>query len=63
MQFAGVDPSSPPVIDILRQCMELLDLEKPAPDALFAPEPGDLLLGRFSCVGAVRVGKMRNGSR
>jgi len=33
MQFAGVDPSSPPVIDIPRQCMKLLDLEKPAPDA------------------------------
>ena len=29
MQFAGVDLSSPPVIDIPRQCMELLDLEKP----------------------------------
>jgi hypothetical protein len=33
MQFAGVDSSSPPVIDIPRQCMELLDLEKPASDA------------------------------
>ena len=30
---------------------------------LFTREPGDLLLGRFSCVGAVRVGKMRNRSR
>jgi hypothetical protein len=30
---------------------------------LFGREPGDLLLGRFSCCRAVRVGKMRNRSR
>ena len=30
---------------------------------LFARESGDLLLGRFSCVGAIRIGKMRNPSR
>jgi len=40
MQFAGVDSSSPPVIDIPRQCMELLDLEKPAPDACAEPRLG-----------------------
>jgi len=30
---------------------------------LFVREPGDFLLGRFSCCRAVRVGKMRNRSR
>src|ERR1700730_5089914 len=30
---------------------------------LFAREPGDLLLGRFSCRRAVRVGKTRSRSR
>ena len=30
---------------------------------LFAREPGDLLLGRFSCSRAVRVGKARSQSR
>lgn len=30
---------------------------------LFVREPGDLLLGRFSCVRAVRVGKTRSRSR
>ena len=42
MQFAGVDSSSPPVIDIPRQCMELLDLEKPAPDACAEPRLGQV---------------------
>ena len=30
---------------------------------LFAREPGDLLLGRFSCFRAVRIGKARSRSR
>ena len=30
---------------------------------LFAREPGDLLLGRFSCFRAVRIGKTRSRSR
>src|SRR4029077_15051999 len=30
---------------------------------LFAREPGDLLLGRFRCCGAVRIGKARSRSR
>ena len=30
---------------------------------LFAREPGDLLLGRSSCSGAVRIGKARSRSR
>ena len=30
---------------------------------LFAREPGDLLLGRSSCSGAVRIGKTRSRSR
>ena len=30
---------------------------------LFGREPGDLLLGRFRCCGAVRVGKTRSRSR
>ena len=30
---------------------------------LFAWEPGDLLLGRFSCFRAVRIGKARSRSR
>jgi hypothetical protein len=30
---------------------------------LFAREPGDLLLGRFSCCVAVRIGKARSRSR
>jgi len=30
---------------------------------LFAWEPGDLLLGRFSCFRAVRIGKTRSRSR
>ena len=42
MQFAGVDSSSPPVIDIPRQCMELLDLEKPTPDACAEPRLGQV---------------------
>ena len=51
MQFAGVDPSPPPVIDIPRQCMELLDLEKPAP-----AQHGELAKrGPFSVVSGVNV--------
>jgi hypothetical protein len=30
---------------------------------LLAREPGDLLLGRSSCSGAIRIGKMRSRSR
>ena len=47
MQFAGVDSSSPPVIDIPRQCMELLDLEKPAPDACAEPWLGQVAEQEF----------------
>jgi len=47
MQFAGVDPSSPPVIDIPRQCMELPDLEKPAPDACAEPRLGQVAEQEF----------------
>ena len=47
MQFAGVDPSPPPVIDIPRQCMELLDLEKPALDTCAEPRLGQVAEQEF----------------
>jgi hypothetical protein len=49
MQFAGVDSSSPPVIDIPRQYMELLDLEKPAPDACAEPRLGQVAEQNSRC--------------
>ena len=55
MQFAGVDPSSTPVIDISRQCMELLDLEKPAPDARAQPRLGQVAEQEFGLEDAAQV--------
>src|SRR5260370_27543111 len=64
MQFAGVDPSSPPVIDIPRQCMELLDLEKPRPDACAQPRLGQVAEQEFGLEDAaqVPVGRGRSDS-
>ena len=55
MQFAGVDSSSPPVIDIPRQCMGLLDLEKPAPDACAEPWLGQVAEQEFGLEDAAQV--------
>ena len=55
MQFAGVDSSSPSVIDIPRQCMELLDLEKPAPDACAEPRLGQVAEQEFGLEDAAQV--------
>jgi hypothetical protein len=55
MQFAGVDSSSPPVIDIPCQCMELLDLEKPAPDACAEPRLGQVAEQEFGLEDAAQV--------
>jgi hypothetical protein len=44
-------------------CLALRGLRPWHVGTLFGREPGDLLLGRFSCCRAVRVGKMRNRSR
>ena len=55
MQFASVDPSSPPVIDIPRQCMELLDLEKPAPDACAELRLGQVAEQEFGLEDAAQV--------
>ena len=55
MQFAGVDSSSPPVIDIPRQCMELLDLEKPAPDSCAEPRLGQVAEREFGLEDATQV--------
>ena len=55
MQFAGVDSSSPPVIDIPRQCMELLDLEKPASDACAEPRLGQVAEQEFGLEDAAQV--------
>src|SRR4029077_20085342 len=55
MQFAGVDSSSPPVIDIPRQCMELLDLEKPTPDACAEPRLGQVAEQEFGLEDAAQV--------
>ena len=55
MQFAGVDSSSPPVIDIPRQCMELLDLGKPAPDACAEPRLGRVAEQEFGLEDAAQV--------
>jgi hypothetical protein len=55
MQFAGVDSSSPPVIDIPRQCMELLDLEKPALDTCAEPRLGQVAEQEFGLEDAAQV--------
>src|SRR5258708_15403407 len=55
MQFAGVDPSPPPVIDIPRQCMELLDLEKPALDTCAEPRLGQVAEQEFGLEDAAQV--------
>ena len=55
MQFAGVDSSSPSVIDIPRQCMELLDLEKAASDACAEPRLGQVAEQEFGLEDAAQV--------
>src|SRR3974377_432451 len=46
-----------------RACSTLRGLRPWHVGTLFAREPGDLLLGRFSCFRAVRIGKARSRSR
>src|ERR1700751_2766080 len=55
MQFAGADSSSPPVIDIPRRCMELLDLEKPALDTCAEPRLGQVAEQEFGLEDAAQV--------
>jgi hypothetical protein len=61
MQFAGVDPSPPRVIDIPRQCMELLDLEKPAPDACAEPRLGQVAEQAFGLEDAAQCPILSDG--
>ena len=48
---------------IASDCSALRGLRPWHVGTLFAREPGDLLLGRFSCWVAVRIGKARSRSR
>ena len=49
--------------DSASACSTLRGLRPWHVGTLFAREPGDLLLGRFSCRVAVRIGKARSRSR
>jgi len=49
--------------DKASDCSALRGLRPWHAGKLFGREPGDLLLGRSSCFGVVRIGKMRNRSR
>ena len=49
--------------DSASACSTLRGLRTWHAGTLFAREPGDLLLGRFRCCGAVRVGETRSRSR
>ena len=55
VQFARVDSSSPPVIDIPRQCMNLLALEKPTPDACAEPWLGQVAEQEFGLEDTAQV--------